>query len=125
MESILTLFYLDSNSLNINAWQSSEFAGAAFYICMALSGVTCSPPPPSATIEAIEAIEPSNDEDREGKPVLPLFHPSQHIVRVSTEATCHWQLIRTTAPNNNSIKQHFTRQFDAGMGGTFLCSTID
>lgn len=42
---------------------------AALCICMALSGVTCSPPPPSATIEAIEAIEP-HDEDREGKPVF-------------------------------------------------------
>lgn len=53
-----------------NPWRE-----AAFCICMALSGVTCyPPPPPSATIEAIEALEP-HDEDREGKPAL---HPSQH-----------------------------------------------
>lgn len=44
--------------------------GAALYICMALTGVTCSPPPPSATIEAIEAIE-THDEDREGKTGAP------------------------------------------------------
>lgn len=58
----------------IGAWrqQLHPWREAAFCICMALSGVTCSPPPPpSATIEAIEALEP-HDEDREGKPTTPL-----------------------------------------------------
>lgn len=54
----------------LNPWRE-----AAFCICMALSGVTCyPPPPPSATIEAIEALEP-HDEDREGKPALHLQPP--------------------------------------------------
>lgn len=64
---------------------------AAFCICMALSGVTCSPPPPpSATIEAIEALEP-HDEDREGKPALHLPPPLSTYGSgfPATEDKCH------------------------------------
>jgi len=69
--------------------------GAAFYICMALSGVTCSPPPPSATIEAIEAIEP-NDEDREGKSVL-LLPPLLNMLSGSPAKFMH-TTAHTTIP---------------------------
>lgn len=102
---------------------SCLFAGAASYICMALSGVTCSPPPPSATIEAIEAIEP-HDEDGEGKPVPPLPPISTYCqgYRGHLPLTVHAQ---NSSHNNNPIKQHFTGQSDAGIAGTLLCSTID
>lgn len=96
---------------------------AAFCICMALSGVTCSPPPPSATIEAIEAIEP-HDEDREGKPVLP--HPTPLDTSSGspgTEATCHLSAhAHNSSHNNNPVKEDFTGQFGTDVAGTSLCS---
>lgn len=119
MDLSLSLFSINTNSLCNNAWGTplspvalpvniqyiSHLAlhellfrwRAAFCICMALSGVTCSPPPPSATIEAIEAIEP-HDEDREGKPVLhipPLSTHRQGLLVQRPPATC--QLMHTTA----------------------------
>lgn len=103
---------------------SCLFAGPAFYICMALSGVTYSPPPPSATIEAIEAIE-THAEDREGKPVLPLpplstYYQGVLLLRSSTT----YKFVHTGASTTTLTSNISQDGFD-DMASTLLCSTSD
>lgn len=69
---------------------------------MALSVVTCSPPPPSATIEAIEAIEP-HDEDREGKAVLHIPPLSTHRHR-DAHAAHTYDYIAHESVDKNAIE---------------------